>query len=174
MKARVVFESMFGNTKLIAEAIAAGLSTHMEVELIEVGEATAGDPNVDLLVVGGPTHAFGMSRENTRRSAAEMTDKPLVSQRIGIREWLDRLGPASGAQSAATFDTKIDKPWLPGSASAKAQRKLRGLGFALPVAPESFLVEGGVGPLLAGEGERAHRWGEALGLRVAGKVRPGV
>jgi hypothetical protein len=164
---------MFGNTRLIAEAVAGGLSAHMDVMLIEVGQAPVPDQELDLIVVGGPTHAFGMSRENTRRSAADMTESPLVSEGIGIREWLDRLDPPSGARSAAAFDTKLDKPWLPGSASAKAQRKLRKLGFALPVEPESFIVEGGMGPVLAGESERAHRWGDALGLRVADEIGPG-
>lgn len=72
MRAMVVYESMFGNTQLIADAIAEGLSSRAEVERTAVGDAatTIGD-DVALLVVGGPTHAFGMSRSATRQSAAE-------------------------------------------------------------------------------------------------------
>ena len=36
MKALVVYESMFGNTEQVAQAIAKGLSQHGEVQLVEV------------------------------------------------------------------------------------------------------------------------------------------
>ena len=39
MRALVVYESMFGNTRTIAEAIAEGLSSHARVDLLEVGQA---------------------------------------------------------------------------------------------------------------------------------------
>ena len=41
MRALVVFESMFGNTKTIADGIAEGLSDHMEVQAVEVSDAPA-------------------------------------------------------------------------------------------------------------------------------------
>jgi hypothetical protein len=169
MRALVVYESMFGNTRLIAEAIAGGLGREMEVDLVEVGMAAL-EPDVDLLVIGGPTHAFGMSRANTRKSAGEMMVGPLVSGGIGIREWLDRLGRPATSVPAATFDTRIDKPRLPGSAAAGAQKRLRKLGYRLPVEPESFFVDATTGPVLAGEYERAHRWGESLCAAIGAKA----
>jgi flavodoxin len=67
MRALVVYESMFGNTQAIANAIVQGLSGRMRVEALEVGVAPATiDDDVALLVVGGPTHAFGLSRPQTR------------------------------------------------------------------------------------------------------------
>src|SRR5215204_1687443 len=89
MRARVVYESMFGNTQAIAQAVADGLAERMSVDVEEVGSAAtdvAGD--VDLLVVGGPTHAFGMSRERTRESAAVQAAGEVVSAGEGLREWL--------------------------------------------------------------------------------------
>ena len=166
MKALVVYESMFGNTKLIAEAVAGGLTRHLEVETVEVGQKPVFGPGVDLVVVGGPTHAFGMTRASTRKSAAEQTEGDLVSRGIGIREWIEGLGAPAESVSAAAFDTRIDKPRLPGSAAAAAQRRLRKLGFRLPTEPESFFVDGTTGPLLADEYERAHLWGEELGSKV--------
>ena len=63
MRARVVYESMFGNTQAIAQAVADGLAESMSVDLEEIGSAaTDVAADVGLLVVGGPTHAFGMSR----------------------------------------------------------------------------------------------------------------
>ena len=92
MTALVVFESMFGNTKLIADAVAEGLARHLPVEQVEVGTApTVIGGEVELLVVGGPTHAFGLSRSGTRQSAAQQAEDGLVSDGIGLREWLGVL-----------------------------------------------------------------------------------
>jgi len=97
MRALVVYESMFGNTEAIAGAIAVGLPEHVDVETVEVGTAPSviGD-DLDLIVVGGPTHAFGMSRPGTRKSAATQTNRPLVSAGTGLREWFADL-EAGGA-----------------------------------------------------------------------------
>ena len=70
MRALVVYESMYGNTHQIAEAIARGLRSAYAVQVVSV--ASAPDEHVgryDLVVVGGPTHARGMSRPDTRQSA---------------------------------------------------------------------------------------------------------
>ena len=165
MKALIVYESMFGNTRQIAKAIGEGLGGTVETELVEVGEAPAVLAGVDLLVVGGPTHALGMSRPQTRESATEYTDEPLVSRGPGIREWLGGLTQYKGA-AATAFDTKVDKPWMPGSASGAATRRLRKLGFDLAVPPTSFLVDGITGPLGEGEVARARRWGERLATKL--------
>jgi hypothetical protein len=67
MKALLVYESLFGNTEAVARAIADGLSLEMEVAVHEVGEApTVITEFIDLVVVGGPTHAFSLSRPGTR------------------------------------------------------------------------------------------------------------
>ena len=58
-----------------------------------------------------------------------------------------------------------------GSAAKGADKALRSLGFRMIVPPESFLVSGPTGPvydaLVDGEAERARRWGEQLGTRLA-------
>lgn len=170
--ALVIFESMFGNTQVIARAVADGLAGHLPVDLVEVGAApTMLDPDVELVVVGGPTHAFGLSRPNTRRSAAEQTDGELVSTRVGLREWLGTLRHGSPEVAVAAFDTRISKPRLPGSAAAAAERRLRRLGFRAVARSQSFYVDGTTGPLMAGERERARRWGEELALALGTKVR---
>ena len=67
MKALVVYESMYGNTRSVAEAIVEGLCETAEPRLVPVSEAKAAvHEGADLLVVGGPTHAHGMSRPSTR------------------------------------------------------------------------------------------------------------
>lgn len=174
MRALLVFESMFGNTREIALAVADGLRSGFEVE---VGEAGSVSPILagpfDLLVVGGPTHAFSMSRPGTRQSAVEQ-GAPVGTSRRGIREWLDELEPGLRRPAVATFDTRVAKPRLPGSAARGAARRLRSHGLTLAAAPESFYVDGTTGPLLEGETDRARRWAESLVTRVATKVPAGT
>ncbi|WP_431951072.1 flavodoxin family protein [Nocardia lijiangensis] len=161
MRVRVVYESMFGNTATIAEAIAQGLGA--AVDVLEVTTAAqAPEPAVDLLVVGGPTHVFGLSRVRTRRDAATRTTAP-VAVDTGIREWLDSALPVPEGARAAAFGTKAAHPrWLPGSAARGIGRRLRGLGYRLLGEPTDFLVDAMTGPLSAGERDRARRWGEQL------------
>lgn len=164
MKALVVYESMFGNTQRVAEAIAAGLATHSHVDVIEVGVAPMRLPeDLDVLVVGAPTHAFGLSRPSTRQDAAGRTAEPLVSPRLGAREWLDGLSPLQHIVAAAGFDTKLGKPsWLPGSAARAIAKRLRNLRFGRAAMPASFYVESVTGPLSPGELTRARAWGDSL------------
>ncbi len=168
MHAVVVFESMFGNTHRIAEAISDGLAPHAKVDVVEVGTApTSLDEDVTLLIVGSPTQAWGMSRKNTRLSAEKQAPQGLVSKGIGMREWLASVTKGSGTVAAASFDTRFHKPrWLTGSAARGAQKCLRRLGFRVIVPAESFFVSGTTGPLLDGERERARTWGDELGARL--------
>jgi hypothetical protein len=116
-----------------------------------------------MFVVGGPTHAFGMSRPRTRQTAAEQAGEGLVSRGIGQRQWLEALEGGSDRVSVAAFDTRIDKPhWLVGSAARGIDRRLRRLGFRVISPSQSFYVAGTPGPLLDGEAERARRWGQEL------------
>jgi hypothetical protein len=168
MRALIVFESMFGNTELIADAIADGLSSRISVETAEVGGAPVTiDDEVALLVVGGPTHAFGMSRPGTRQTAAEQAQHGVLSARIGLREWLAAIGQGSADVAVATFDTRIDRPHLPGSAARAADKRLRRLGFRILTPAHSFYVADTEGPLIDGERERARRWGDRLGAEFA-------
>lgn len=166
MRVLLIYETMFGNTRKIAHAIADGLRTGAEVAVTDVVDAPADvPPETDVLVVGGPTHAFSMSRDSTRQDAARRggayTDVP-----VGIREWLHALPQGGHPQSFAAFDTRVDMPLLPGAASHSATRVAGRLGFTV-TRPESFLVEGYEGPLAHGEIERARAWGRSLSEQLA-------
>lgn len=169
-RAVVVYESMFGNTQEIARAIADGLGSvpGMEVVTEEVGRAPALVAGADLLVVGAPTHALTLSRPATRKDAASKARGALVSAGVGVREWLEVVELAGAPPVAATFDTRIKKPLLPGSAAKAARRLLHRRGIQV-VDVESFWVADLLGPLRDGEVERARRWGVGLaaGARAA-------
>jgi hypothetical protein len=151
----VVYESVYGNTRRIAEAV------------------TEGPGDVDLLVVGGPTHMHGLSTGQSRRMAAEAAKEeeevrlePGATAEPGLRRWLGELGKRADAR-AASFDTRLDRSAaLTGSAARGIARRLRRRGYEV-VGVESFLVEDSEGPLEQGELERARTWGAGLGGRVA-------
>lgn len=168
MRALVIYESMFGNTRTIAEAIGEGLGDQLEVDVVEVNDAPELVPeDVGLLVVGGPTHVFGMSRPKTRESAVQQGATAVTPGAIGLREWLGRLAPVDPGLPAATFDTRVKRPRMPGSAARKAQRRLRRLGARIVAPAANFWVDGTPGPLLVGEANRAQQWGEALAAAMA-------
>jgi hypothetical protein len=169
MKALMVYESMFGNTEKVARAVAAGLAESMEVEVHEVSAAPAQVTDlVDLVVVGGPTHAFSLSRPSTRADA--FAKGATQGERdIGVREWLtDLRGPYSGIMAA--FDTRVDRVRrLPGSAAHKAAKLARHHGFDV-AAVQSFYVSDTAGPLLPGELERATAWGRRLASDLSARA----
>ena len=166
-QALVVYESMFGNTEQVAEAIGEGLRSKVEAEVVRVDRAPDVLPDgLDLLVVGGPTHAFSMSRPSTRDSASTQGTVVMPSQ-VGIREWLDRLRPDDGTAILATFDTRVTKVRkLPGSAAKAAAKVLRRRGVGVVAESVSFYVEDSAGPLSEGELDRARAGGVSLAARV--------
>ena len=166
MRALVVYESMFGNTELVASAIATGLGRHMEVATADVAEAPAPDGHVDLIVVGGPTHAFSMTRASTREEARRQGAKQ-GSETTGIREWLEQLHDGRHTELVATFDTRVERVRrLPGSAARKAAHVAHRSGYEGAAKPVSFYVVDTPGPLVDGELERAEAWGDQLGADV--------
>jgi flavodoxin-like protein len=179
MKALVVYESMFGNTEKVAGAVARGLQLEdVDAGLVEVGSATTElSPGLDLLVVGAPTHAFGLSRPGTRADAVRQGAEA-ERTRLGLREWLEslRFDPVRPPLLAA-FDTRVTKVrWVPKSAGPSAVHLARRHGLEAVGKPVGFLVDDVRGPLLAGELDRAVAWGRRLGLEglerlVAREVR---
>jgi hypothetical protein len=168
MHAIVVYESMYGNTRHVAEAIARGIDDSGTARVVPVSMAEAVSlAEFDLVVVGGPTHLHGMSRASTRHtaddaataSAGDLVMEPDPTSE-GVREWLASLANMTGR--AAAFDTRIDgAPLLTGRASKGIGKMLRAAGFQLVVEPESFLVDKAT-HLLAGEEQRAQAWGAGL------------
>jgi flavorubredoxin len=169
MRALVVYESMFGNTQSVARAVAEGLQGYLTVDALEVSAAPTVVPaDVNLLVVGGPTHVFGMTRPNTRADAMKQAHGgSIISTGSGMREWIEQLaGPRRLA--VATFDTRVKVRWMGGSAAASAAKRLRRRGFDVTPGKESFYVQGTPGPLADGEVDRAREWGRRLGAQVTG------
>ncbi|WP_334170533.1 flavodoxin family protein [Sinomonas sp.] len=145
MEAVVVYESNFGNTRQIAEAISRGIGAEshaVEAEKFNAGHLKPGS----LLVVGSPINAW----------------RPLPE----VAGWLSALAPGSLAGiRAASFDTRV-KSVFHGDAAKKIAKGLEAAGAEQAAEPTWYYVEGKEGPLLDGELERAERWGAELAAQA--------
>lgn len=135
MRPLVIFDSTFGNTKIIAETIAVELDT----KAVSVSGISPNDlKGVDFLVVGSPINGW--------RPTAKMN------------EFLSDLkkDQLKGLKAAA-FDTRMTFP-LHGNAAKKIAKKLKNAGAEIIAEPVGFYVKGTEGPLLEGETEKAVVW----------------
>ena len=177
-KAVIIYESIFGDNEKLAHAIRRGLEESMEVEIFDLESAPGQIPiDTDLLVVGGPTQAFGLTRPATRRDVPRYAPEKAVPE-SGIREWLGRLRKSVDRRvEAVAFGTNVNSPaWVRrmGAAARGIERRLSRRGYQIIEPAQVFLVADATGPLMPGEEERARVWGQALGHRfLEPEMRPG-
>jgi hypothetical protein len=171
VRALVVYESYFGNTKSIARAIARGLRLeHATASALDVTDTHIDLESYDLLVAGGPTHAFALSRPHTRDEAAARGGDIRYASR-GLREWLTDLPDGHRTRLAASFDTRVSKVrHLPMSAARSAAHLLRQRRWTLLGRPTGFVVQDVEGPLEQREIERAVAWGRSLAREAQQRV----
>lgn len=153
MRTLIVYFSKFGNTRRIAETIAEVMKQAGEVRIVSIDRLAAADlAEVDLVVMGSPTHGFTVPQT--------------------VRTILEAQPPETLAgKSVAAFDTTV-KPWPLRlmRASPKLLRQLGRLGGKPIAPPRTFFVKtsstqqpGEVDLLLEGELDRARQWaGEIL------------
>lgn len=166
-RAVVAHESMFGNTEAVATAVADGLREEgYDVTTVDVTVMPTVSPaDVDVLVVGAPTHAFSLSRASTRKDAVRQGAPPIHGG-VGLREWIAAL-PASGLPPFAVFDTRVAKARRLPSAGRTAARLMSRRSDRLLVPVAGFTVADVKGPLSDGELSRARAWGRTVGRAAA-------
>jgi hypothetical protein len=176
MKITIVYESMFGNTHEVAQAIADGIRQSRldaDVECLPVAEASPDlITSTDLLVVGGPTHIRGMTSQFSRKigigeeekaegEGAPKHDLEPDAEGPGLRDWFGGLPKIHEGGRAAAYDTRLGSRMAGGAAHGIA-RRLRRHGYQLASEPAGFIVENSYGPIREGEIERAKEWGAQL------------
>jgi flavodoxin I len=152
MSILIIYDSVFGNTEKIAQAIGAALRSQEKIETLRVNDVKPVQlAGLKLLIVGSPTRQF--------RPTAAMT-----SFLKGI--------PGSGLKGVkvAAFDTRITQSKIDGTpvlaffvrifgyAAGPMAKILQKKGGELVAPPEGFFVEGTEGPLKDGELDRAADW----------------
>lgn len=170
-RAAIVYESMFGSTRRVAEAIADGLRPFASVTVMKVKDAPEAFPDIDLLLIGAPTHVHSLSRPSTRVEAAKWGDDPERrltlepdAEGIGVREWLETCGDVPARFAA--FDTRADMTELfSGSAAVAIDKRLRRLGSHRLLAKHSFLVDKD-SVLESGQLDDAREWGRTIGAAL--------
>ena len=137
MKALIVYDSTYGHTEKIAQAIGEAIGG----QVLRVGEVNPADLNgFDLVVVGSPTHG-GFPTP-------------------GIDGLLKALPALEGVKVAA-FDTRT-KRTIFGYAAPRIARRLEKSGGNLLAPAEGFFVLGIEGPLMDGELRRAAGWAKGI------------
>lgn len=154
MKVLVIYESAFGNTKKVAEAIGAGFTG---AEVRHVNQVNVDEfGNFDCLVVGSPTQKLNYVE--------------------GMRDFLARI-PQDGLKGVkvAAFDTRISIDDVQSTVERFAARVFLHRYAAKPIAsalvskggvevidPEGFYVLDTEGPLKECELERATAWAKQI------------
>jgi flavorubredoxin len=163
MNAIVVYESHWGNTAKIAEAIAEGIGEGAAA--MSTSEAVPGVvAKAELIVAGAPLNAFRLPTEQIRTSiATQHASPPPDLSHQSMRSWLEALPKSTAA--AAAFETRFR--WSPGSATGAIERRFREAGLRTIAAPGKFVVTGMHGPLRDGEVERARVWGSDLAAHAS-------
>jgi len=156
MKAMVVYDSMYGNTEKVAQAIGQALGSAGDVEVVRASEVQLGQlAGLTLLVAGSPTQKF----------------RPLPATTTFLKSI-----PADGLRGVrvAAFDTRMTESAVEkirilaffvkifGYAAQPIADRLQKKGGDLAVPPQGFYVGDTEGPLLEGELERAADWAKKI------------
>jgi flavorubredoxin len=151
VKVIVVYDTKWGNTKLVAETIAEGMKgvEGIETMVIDVKEAEADAvAKYDAILIGSPNHIGGPVR--------------------GVKKLIDKLGKAElQAKWAAVFDTQLG-----GNQFERAVKKMekriqeKAPGLQLIVPGLSIKVAGMQGPVADGELPKCKAFGEKIAAQL--------
>jgi menaquinone-dependent protoporphyrinogen IX oxidase len=155
MKTVVLYDSVFGNTQRVAEAIASSLGSHSQVDILRPSDqALQRLTGTELLVVGAPTRGFRPT-DAISDLLKRIPSRALKETRVAA---FDTRFKADELKSATTrFVVKTG-----GYAAKRIASQLEKAGGALVAPPEGFYVEDVEGPLKVGELERAAAWAITL------------
>ena len=147
----VIYESKYGNTRLVAESIVAGMSqvSGTETVLKELREVDLSQlTGFDVILIGSPNHIGGATR--------------------GIRKFIDRLGKLELAgKRVAVFDTYIGGDYEKAVKKMEKQIGKKAAAIKLAAPGLSLKVEGMKGPLTAGELAKSEEFGSKIATLIS-------
>ena len=160
MKTLIIYDSVYGNTKKIAEAISQNISGEVKIVPVKDVEQSA-LTQVNLLIVGSPTHA----------------GRPTVPIQLFIKnlppDSIKNMPIAAFGTGSSTIGESIFIKfiiWLFGYAAKHIQKGLRLKGGVAVAEPVDFLVKGKEGPLEETEIEKAKQWGREIYQKASDKI----
>lgn len=158
MKGIVVYDTSYGNTKAIAEAISEALKeSGIEVDLFYVKDAKLNGKDYDFLVLGSPTK-FGTMSFTFKRFLGKVKSKEWANKPFAA---FDTENPENIEQSQAE-----NKEW---SAAEKIADKLKEKKMKQLLPVLKAIVFGQKGPLKEGEIERAKDYAKELASKLKEK-----
>lgn len=149
-RAIIIYESKYGNTKLVADAIAEGIRRVSGVEsaVRELGEVDPGGlAEFDAVIIGSPNHIGNATRS--------------------IRKFIDELGKINlDGKLTAVFDTYMGKDFEKTVKKMEKQisEKIPSLLLAAPGL--SIRVDGMKGPITEGELPKCQDFGVRIGNQL--------
>lgn len=153
MKVFVVYDSVYGNTQKIAEAMIEGIGKERETVIAKAAQASAADlEEVDLIIVGAPTHG-GTFTEPVKSFLGSIPANALKGKKAAS------FDTSFTVESQGAFVRFLMKTL--GYAAPKIAKALAGKGAEV-LTSEIFYVVDTEGPLKEGELERAGKWAAAL------------
>lgn len=158
MKTLVIYDSFFGNTEKIAQAIGRALGSSANVQVLKVANFKPGQlAGLELLIVGSPTRGF----RPTPAIAALVKSIPVRALNgVKVAAFDTRFSEAK--LKSLSFILPVMTNIFGGYAAKPIADGLQKKGGRLIVPPEGFFVEDTEGPLKEGELERAADWGRQM------------
>ncbi len=148
VKTIIVYDSWFGNTQAVAEAIGKGIN-EIEKTAVVIKKIKDVDPievlAYDVLLIGSPNHMGGPTRS--------------------VRKFIDKLGLLElDEKKVAVFDTYVRKNVHVGKTVRKMEKiiKEKISGLKLIVGGLSILVKGVRGPVMSGELSKCTTFGNKI------------
>ncbi|MHA1409858.1 MAG: flavodoxin family protein [Candidatus Odinarchaeia archaeon] len=150
MKGLVVYESKYGNTKKVAEAIVDGMKKAVSVEVDlktpkEIEAKIAAE--YDFLLFGSPNHIGRATR--------------------GIRKIIEKIGKeVKTEKKVAVFDTYMGKDYMKAVKSMEKTIREKTENLMLIEQGLSIKVDGMKGPVSEGELPKCHAFGEKIAVKL--------
>lgn len=149
MNILIVYDSWFGNTEKVAQAMGQALEEE-EVRVTHVDEVKIPElSGLGLFIVGSPTHG-GKASINTQKFLNRLSDNSLNG--VSVATFDTRFDPKQHGAFLRLLTSVIDY------AAPKIAKELKSLGANVIEEPQGFIVLDKEGPLKKGEIKRAQKW----------------